>query len=155
MNKKLPHLHSSKNIPIWWYEKLTDIINELSDLSIETDELVNKIDKRTSEKISEIVGAAPETLNTLAEIATAVQSTNEFVAKLNEIVTGMVTIDDVNNAIKNAKISVDQIDGDIITNNDNIATKAWVLEQLNNGGSDSDNPDIDFSQYENIDTVQF
>ena len=86
-------------------------------------DIANKADKEyVDEKISNLVGSAPETLDTLGELATALQENNEVVQILNDAITTKANKDYVDELIANIPTEsdifiVDCPDGSVISHN--------------------------------------
>lgn len=119
-------LAASKNITI---ELLTTNYVEDKRLS----EITNKADKTyVDEQVANLVGSAPETLNTLGELATALQENDEVVDILNQAITTKADIDYVDELIANIPTEsevfiVDCPDGSVISHN-----FEQIMEAINN-----------------------
>jgi hypothetical protein len=94
-------LAASKNITI---ELITTNYVEDRRLS----EIANKADKTyVDEKVADLVGSAPETLDTIGELATAIQENKEVIEVLNQAIT-----------VKADKTYVDELIANIPTETD-------------------------------------
>jgi hypothetical protein len=120
-------LAASKNINI---ELITTNYVEDRRLS----EISNKADKTyVDEKVADLVGSAPETLDTIGELATALQENEEVVEVLNQAITVKADKTYVDELIANIPaesdvVIVDCPDGSVISH-----TFDQIITAINNG----------------------
>ena len=120
-------LAASKNITI---ELITTNYVEDRRLS----EISNKADKAyVDEKVANLVGSAPETLDTISELATALQENNEVVQILNDVIVTKADKTYVDELIANIPVESDVVivdcpDGSVISH-----TFDQIITAINNG----------------------
>ena len=133
INNELDNLSSDASEITYNDSTVADALNELNN---ELDNVVSTANSYTDTKVADLVGSAPETLNTLEEVAQAISENEDVVTALNNAIGSKANQSDLETlqSVVNTKANQSDLTNlttNVNTNTSNISTNTTNISNLN------------------------